>query len=134
MSITISDGATTLALNSDLLWADELSWHPVEQSVERSLTGALIVDVNTKVGGRPITLQPEDESSGWMQRSTVETLRNWAAVAGKTLTLTLRGTARTVMFRHHEGAALDAAPIQHFSDVDADDWYRCTLRFMEVEA
>ena len=64
--------------------------------------------------------------------ATLDSLRNWAAVAGKTLTLTLRGTARTVMFRHHDGAAIEAVPVQHFSDVDAGDWYRCTLRLMEV--
>lgn len=132
MAITLTDGTTTVNLHPDLLWSDENGWHPVEQTVQRTITGALIVSVGTRVKGRNITLQPEDASSAWMVRADVETLRTLAAVPGKTMTLTIRGTAYTVIFRHHEGAAVDAAPIVHYNDVDADDWYSVTLRFMEV--
>lgn len=132
MSITLSDGVTTVTLNPDLLWSDESTWQPVEQSVERTITGALIVSVAARTGGRPITLQPEDTTSGWMTHATVELLRNWAAVPGKTLTLTLRSVARSVIFRHHDGVAVDASPVVHFNDVDASDWYSCTVRLMEV--
>lgn len=132
MSITLSDGTTTVNLNPDLYWEDEASWQPVEQAVSRSITGALIIDVATRTGGRPITLQPEDEASAWTSRATLDQLRNWASEAGKTLTLTLRGTTRDVMFRHHDGGALTASPVIHFNDVDSADWYRCTIRLMEV--
>ena len=132
MSITLSDGTSTVTLNPDLFWSDESEWQPVEQRVERTLTGALIVSVATRTGGRPITLQPEDDASGWMTRNVVEQLRNWAAVPGKTLTLTLRSTTRSVIFRHHDGVAVDATPVVHFNDVDASDFYRCTVRLMEV--
>jgi hypothetical protein len=132
MTIQLSDGTTTVELNPDLLWADESEWQPVEQTVERTITGALIVNVATRTGGRPITLQPEDDVSGWISQATVEQLRNWAAVPGKTLTLTLRSSTKSVIFRHHDGVAVDATPVVHFSDVDAADWYRCTIRLMEV--
>lgn len=132
MSITLSDGTTTVNMNPDLYWSDEFTWHPVEQTVERTITGALIVSVATLQGGRPITLEPEDDSSGWMTHAIVEQLRNWAAVPGKQLTLTLRGTSRSVIFRHHENGAFDAEPVVHFSDVDSADYYRCTIRLMEV--
>lgn len=132
MSITLSDGTTTLDLHPDLYWNDEQLWTPVEQTVQRTITGALIVSVATKTAGRPITLQPEDDSSAWMPRQTLEQLRNWAAVPGQQLTLTLRGTARTVMFRHHDGSAIEATPVVHFNDVQSDDWYRCAIRLMEV--
>lgn len=132
MSITLNDGVTTVTLHPDLYWSDEMNWQPVEQSVERTITGALIVDVAVRQAGRPVTLEPEDDTSAWMPRSTVETLRNWAAAAGKSMTLTLRGTNRTVMFRHHDGPALEAMPVQHFNDVQSGDFYRCTLRFMEI--
>lgn len=132
MSITLSDGSTTVELNQDLFWSDESAWQPVEQSVERTLTGALIVSVATRNGGRPVTLQPADDASGWILQSVVQQLRNWAAVPGKTLTLTLRSTSRNVIFRHHDGNAVEAAPVVHFNDVDAGDWYRCTIRLMEI--
>jgi hypothetical protein len=132
MSITLFDGTTTVQLNPDLYWNDEATWQPVEQRVERTITGALIVSVATRQSGRPITLQPEDDGSAWVSRAVVDQLRNWAAVPGQELTLTLRGTARTVIFRHHDGNAIDATPVVHFNDVDSADFYRCTIRLMEV--
>lgn len=132
MSITLSDGTTTLPLDSDLYWADENSWAPVGQTAQRTITGALIVSASQRVGGRPITLQPVDENSAWMTRATVEQLRNWAAVPGKQLTLTLRGVARTVVFRHHEGNAIEDSPVMHYSDVQPGDYYRVVLRLMEI--
>lgn len=132
MSITLADNVTTVTLNPDLAWVDEYSWHPVEQTVERTLTGALVVSAATRTKGRPITLQPFDEASAWMPKATVDQLRNWAAAAGKTMTLTLGGTARTVMFRHEEGAAIEATPVIYYSDAASDDYFRVVLRFLEV--
>lgn len=131
MSITLSDGTTTVALNPDLYWTDENDWHPVEQSEERTITGALVVSAAQRIAGRPITLQPEDDSSGATTLAQLTQLRNWAAVAGQQLTLTLRGTARTVIFRHQDGA-ISAAPWIHYSDVQAGDWYFATIRLMEI--
>lgn len=132
MSITLQDSSTTIALNPDLAWVDEYNWHPVAQSVERTLTGALIVSSATRDKGRPITLQAIDENSGWLTKETLDALRNWAAVPGKTLTLTLGGTARTVVFRHDEGSAIEASPVVFYNDPTSDDWFRVVLRFLEV--
>lgn len=131
MSITLAYAGTTLALDSDLFWEDENDWHPVEQSTQRTVTGALIVSNATITGGRPITLKPIDEESAWMSRASLDALRVWAAVAGREMTLTLRGQARTVVFRHSDGA-IEAAPIFHFSDASDTDWYRVVLRFLEI--
>lgn len=130
MTITLSAGGTTVALDADLLWLDENSWHPVEQSVERGITGAQIISVATRIGGRPITLQPEDDGSAWMTLLDIAQLKVWAAIAGQQMQLTLRGTTRTVIFRHPE--PMDAVPVVHFSDVQDGDWYRLTLRFLEI--
>lgn len=134
MSITLADGTTEIELSPDLLWSDEFNWHPVEQRAERTVTGALVVQTSQRVGGRPITLEPEDDSSGWMTRAVVEQLRNWAALAGKQLTLTLRNETRTVAFRHQDGPGVEARPVVHYSDSDVDgaDFYLATLRFMEI--
>ena len=131
-TILLSDGATTLALSADLYWADEHDWTPVVQSAERSITGALIVSVATRQGGRPITLRAYSEASAWMARADVALLQAWAAMPGKTLTLTLRGVARQVMFRHHEAPALEATPVMHFSDVDDADPYVAAIKLMEL--
>lgn len=132
MSITLSDGTTTVDLHPDLYWADEYAWQPVAQTVTTTLTGALIVQNGAMQAGRKITLSPADDASAWMRKSVVDQLRNWASVAGQSLTLTLRGVSRTVIFRHHDGGAMEATPVVFFSDADSSDWFRVTLRFMEV--
>ena len=131
MTITLAVGATSVPLDPDLLWAEENNWYPVEQSVERSITGAQIISLGTRLAGRPITLQPEDDSSAWMTSSELAQIQGWAATPGQEMQLTLRGVVRTVIFRHQD-APLEAVPVVHYSDVIGADWYRVTFRFMEI--
>lgn len=128
--ITLSDSTTTLPLNPDLYWSDEDTWNPVQQSVERTITGAMDVQVGAMVGGRPITLEPENDESAWMTSAQVAQLRNWAAVPGQELTLTLRDVERTVIFRHQDGG-FEARPVVHFRDRLPGDFYLCVIRLME---
>lgn len=132
MAITLAVGGTSINLNPDLFWDDENNWHPVEQSAERTITGALVVQVGSRIAGRPITLTPEDDNSGVTSVAVLEQLRNWAAVPGQVLTLTLRGVSRSVIFRHHDGSAIEARPWIHRSDVQSGDWYLATIRLMEL--
>lgn len=132
MSVTLSDGTTTVELDPDLFWSDEFEWDAVEQSATYTLTGALSVQQSTKLAGRPITLLPEDDSSAWMPRAALEQLRTWASTPMQVLTLAgLRGVSRSVIFRRQSGS-IEARPVVHYSDVDGSDNYRVTLRFMEV--
>lgn len=133
MTITLSDGAITLALDPDLLWEDEFVWAPVVQAVEYSVTGALVVDVGRRQTGRPVTLRAEDDSSGWMTRADMAQLQAWADVEGQQLTLMLRGAARTVLFRHHDGGPFEARPVVHFADPAPTDWVIATLRLITIE-
>lgn len=130
MSITLAVGAVSVELHPDLFWADEFAWSAVEKNESRSLTGARIVQLAQKTGGRPITLQPPDEQGGWISRAVLDQCWAWAQVPGLELTLTLRGVARAVEFRSNE-VPVEAEPIQHFSDVEATDFYLATLRFTE---
>lgn len=132
MPISLTVSPTTVTLPEDLRWTDELDWHPVRQSVERSLTGALIVDVASATPGRSITLEPENDSSAWMPRATLEQLQTWAATPGQEMALLLRGVTHTVMWRHHDGEALSARPVVHYSDVDSADFYLVKLKLMKV--
>lgn len=132
MSLTLSTGSASVDLDPDLYWSDEFSWQAVRQQVDTTITGALVVQQGVMQAGRPITLQPEDDSSAWMSRAAVEQLQAWANTPELTLTLTgLRGVSRSVIFRQQDGA-LVAAPVLHLSDVDAADNYRVTLRLMEI--
>jgi len=131
MAITLTDGTTVLELDPDLYWDDEFAWAAVEQSMTRGLTGKPIIQVGLRQHGRPITLRPFDDRSAWMTRADMAQLRAWADIPGQVLTLTLRGTAYTVMFRHHDQAHA-AEPVVFFSDPASLDWLLVTLRFMTV--
>lgn len=129
--ITLAADGTTIQLHPDLFWSDEDNWHPVAQAVERTITGALDVQVSALNKGRPITLEPEDDSSAWLPSSVVQQLRNLAAAPGKQMLLTLRGVSRTVIFRHQDGG-FEAKPVVHYRDRVAEDWYLCVIRLMEI--
>ena len=128
---TLSVGATSVTLPDSLMWSDEFQWAAQEQTVSRSVTGALIVRTALKLAGRPITLAAEDDSSGWVRRAVVLQIATWANTPGQILTLNMRGVTRNVIFRVSE-QAFDARPVVAFEDVDADDFYHLTLRLMEI--
>lgn len=132
--ISLSLNGTTIELDPDLYWTDEHDWHPVTQSVERALTGALIIQIagDAATPGRPITLAPEDDRSAWMKQSDLDELKAWAAIPGAVLQLTLRGRTRDVMFRHQDKPAIQAKPVTHFRDVQPDDDAIATFKFMEL--
>ncbi len=52
----------TITLPDDLLWINEFEWNPVEQSTERSLTGALLVQEGQFNYVRPIELSGNGEA------------------------------------------------------------------------
>nr|CUV15743.1 conserved protein of unknown function [Ralstonia solanacearum] len=68
----------------------------------------------------------------WVTRATVNTLYAWAASPGSRFELTLAdGRAYTVAFRHHE-TAIEAEPVTGFPARHDADFYRLTLRLMEI--
>lgn len=131
-TITISDGTSTITLSSDLQWQEEFTFAPVQQQVDRSITGALIVQATGLVKGAPITLAPSDDGSAWMTLATLNQLLAWAAVPLKQMTLHMTGYAdKTVIYRHQDGAH-EAQPVAFFADPSDDSFYLITLRFMEI--
>lgn len=136
MSCTLTYGATVLELPEDLLWTNEFRWSRVSQSVERSVTGALLLDVSTRTGGRQITLAGKEDSA-WIQRSGLQTLEAWAELPGQQFTLTHNGVARTVIFDHgtaeESNAIKQLEPVIPYSDPEPGDNY-CSLElsFLEV--
>lgn len=131
-TITLSDNTTTLTLSSDLQWKEEFSFAPVQQQVDRSITGAVIVQAAATIKGAPVTLAPVDDSSAWMPLSTLQALLAWAAVPLKTMTLVMTGYPnKTVIFRHQDGAH-EAQPVVFYADPEGTDFFSVTLRFMEI--
>jgi len=128
LSITLTDGDTTIELPGDLQWADEFDWSPVEQEAEHSIAGALIVQQGVKLKGRPITLQ--SGSGAWIQRDELLALQAYYFSSGQQLTLSLWGNDYTVMFERPAG--LKAVEVLRVANPDNDHFYTVTLKFIEV--
>jgi hypothetical protein len=130
MTTTLTYASTALTLPDDLLWPDEYAWQAVEQRAQYTITGALLVESAAKQAGRPLTLQGGGNWA-WLDRTTLETLRAWAALPAQTFSLLFRGVTYSVVFDQPNGA-ISATPVVDYSDPTTTDYYVVTLRFIEV--
>lgn len=135
MLLTNLTDSVALSLPDDLLWSDEHSWSPALASVSYLITGALLVQSAVRQGGRPITLVGAADMA-WVTRATVEQLRGWASVpldaSDGRFTLTFSdGRVFTVAFRHAE-VAIESEPVKGIPARLDTDFYRITLRLMQV--
>lgn len=131
--ITLTVGSISVTFPSGTSWTDQHAWQPVEQSMDRGLDGALIVQAMTVPSGRPITLAGIESGAGAMSLSDLQQLQAWAAIPLQQMTLTVLGQAYTVMWRHQDKPALDSTPLLFVDNPDADDLYQVTAKFMVTE-
>jgi hypothetical protein len=131
--ITLADDTITVTLPDDILWADEFTWSPVQQTVDHTLTGALVLQVAERQAGRPVTLQSgRGPYFACIERADLDKLLAWAFEPGQELTLTIRGAPRAVVFRHQDGQVIEAEMLMyHAAPVDST-LYAVTVRLMEV--
>lgn len=127
MSVSLTLGATTLALPDTLAWSDELDWTPQVQSSEYSLTGALIVETATKLAGRPIELSGRAAT----HRALILSLFDWLSTS-EPLMLHWRGTDYRVTWNHAAGPLVARPLLADLADPDPTDLYWLELRFLEV--
>ena len=122
-----------IELPDDLLWVNEFDWNPVEQSQERSLNGALLVQEQGKQYGRSIVLSGGEEA-GWVSRSVVIDLFALSSIANKVMTLTLADLRQySVIFDRGSGSPVEARQLLPFAYPDDSGKYLLTLKFMTVE-
>lgn len=124
----------TVPLENGFLWSDEFDWKPIEQNQERAINGTLIIQEGKKKSGRPITLSASD-GQGWVKRSDLSVIQDWSALQDEQFTLVFEYPHDTrqfnVIFNHAEGA-IDAEPVKGFPTVSENDFYKATLKFIEV--
>lgn len=124
-----------LPLPDDLLWSDEHAWSPVVANVSYLITGALLIQSATRQAGRPITLVGAPDMA-WVTRAVVEQLHAWAAIpvgvsTGRFELTFADGRAFTVIFRHAE-TAIESEPVLGIPARADTDYYRITLRLLEI--
>ena len=124
----------TVPLENGFLWSDEFDWKPIEQQQEYAINGTLIIQEGKKKSGRPITLSASD-GQGWINRSDLSVFRGWSGLQEENFNWFFEYPHDTrqfnVIFNHAEGA-IEADPVKGFPTVSDGDYYRATLRFIEV--
>lgn len=125
----------TVQLEDGFLFSDEFSWKPIEQSQEFSVDGTLIIQEGKKKSGRPITLLSKENSQGWVKRSVLSVIQDWSALQDEQFTLIFEyphdNRQFNVIFNHAQGA-IEADPVKGFPTVSNEDYYKVTLKFLEV--
>lgn len=127
----LDDGVTPIVFSDHLVWSDEFSWSPVQQSKQYSIGGTLVIQEAKKLSGRPITLVGGEKV--WEPRSVVEALHAASLLTFQEFTLTLyNGATKTVMF-DKQNNPVDVQALFTGQDEQANDQYIVnTLRFVEV--
>jgi len=141
LSTVAPQSVFSIDLPKDLEWKDELNWGTVDQIVEYSLTGALLIQEGVKQKGRPITFTGKDNMA-WITREQGLTLLAMRNTQGLVMTLKFLNKnapasvlfSFNVMFRHSEGA-VDLSNIKDFDQYESDAWYIVNaIRLMETTA
>jgi len=129
----------SMDLPKDLQWTDEQSWGAVEQAIDYSLTGALLIQEGKKQKGRYITLIGADNMA-WITRvqgNDLMALRDIPALVMNLKFVDKNDSnavlfSKNVMFRHSEGA-IDLQNIKNFDQYEPDAWYIVkAIRLMET--
>lgn len=117
-----------------MVWVDEFNWSEVEKTIGYSTGGALLIDVGTKLAGRPITLQGVDRH-GWLRRSVLEEVRALAADGEAVYTFThADGRTFTVTFAAEDPVTAVPTTGTRPELPGADYPYVATVRLIEIEA
>lgn len=117
-----------IAIPRTLIWVDEFDWTAPMRAQEYSLTGALVVDVALRQGGRPITLSGEADH-GWVRRSALQTLHQLVNTTTGPLSLML-ADGRTFSVHFAAGEPISATPIARAELPPANLPYYVTLRLV----
>ena len=112
-----------------------MSFEKLKMDISYLLTGALLVQSGTRQAGRPITLVGAADMA-WVTRAIVETLYGWAAdplaVDSGRFELTLADARVFIVAFRFGDTAIEAETVMGFPARSDTDYYRLTLRLMEI--
>ena len=133
MPTTIEDIAQTITvtLPDDLLWSDEFDTSQVAQDRKRTITGALVIFEDTKIKGRSLKLESDDDS-GWITRADLLALRSLCELEDTDCELIYRSITYKVRFDRSNGSGIKAVPVVDCSDPSNDAKYALSLSLITV--
>lgn len=135
MKLIRKSTSEAISIEDGFFWSDEFEWKPIEQKLERAISGAAIIQEGRKVSGRPISLLPADAKMGWIQLKHLRQVQAWSSLQEQ-FTLEFEWPHDNRRFNvvfNHESGALEASPVKGIPAVSLDDYFNVTLRFLELE-
>ncbi|MEO5357789.1 MAG: hypothetical protein H7844_10885 [Nitrospirae bacterium YQR-1] len=120
-----------VVLSNDLTWPNRFEWSGVSETVEKTLSGGLVI-YGGEVTGRSIDLTG-DTDYGWITYEDLRTLVAMAGASGETYELQFNNDTYTVRFRQEDAPVLDFTPVTNMSGYDDYDYFYGTIKLMEVE-
>lgn len=132
--VDFTNSAREIVLPPDLLWEDEFSYTPVATDKSWGVGGALILQRGTRLQGRPITLKSPDQYSGWIYRTELQGLYDWAADATRQMVLHLELDAdvRTFTVAFDASSPVEAQPVKGWKQHDLVEPYTLKLKLIQV--
>lgn len=124
-----------LTLPNDLLWGDEFEWSPVAANTQYTLTGALVIQQGVRLAGRPISLAAPEPDMAWVTRVTLQTLRDWSSIPNRRFRLVFQyptDAREWVVVFSHSDDPIGGEPVKGFQSHQPTDWFRVSLKFIEV--
>jgi hypothetical protein len=122
----------SITLPDDLIWSNEYDWHPVSQVINKSLTGALIIQEAAQIKGREITLTGGADYA-WITKATLDLLKVKVDTPDLTMVLAMNGTNYNVIFnRSGNSGAIQAATIKGCANPSLTENYSVILNLITV--
>ena len=123
------DFSTTIDLPKDLIWKDEFHTTQIAQVKKRTLTGSLVIFEDTKIEGRAISLN-SDEDGGWIERAQLLTLREFIEYEHKDMILEFHG--RFFNVRIDRSDPIRVVPVVDCSDPSPTSKYSLSIKFITI--
>ena len=131
MATTLTDGVTVVTLPDYLTWANEFTTTQVAQDKQRSITGALVIFEDTKLEGRSLSLE-SDEDGGWITRLDLLALRALGEQEDTDLILVFNNVSYDVRFDRSNGSGIKVVPVLDCSDPSNDSKYALSLSLFTI--
>jgi len=118
-------------LNKSMIWTDRTQYSNVVTSVNRTITGRQVIQVNNNYKGRPITLEAISDQ-GWLTTAMVDAVQAMADTPGGIFQLQIRAYTFTVMFRHYDAPAFTTTSLIGRSYPVSDDVHTGTIKLFTI--
>ena len=121
----ITPYGSPITLPEDLYWSDRFTWTAHDQTIERTLDGAILIHSAAKVGGRDVTLTAAADRA-WVSSATLALLVA-EVEADRPQSVQLPGESAMACYWRHWDTPIEATPV-----FIGADYYFVTLRLLEA--